>query len=413
MKKIFAIAIFLVLFFGLKAQMENNPGADHANKFEQLDPFWRSPNSYRTADGSPGPEYWQQRADYKIKCTLDTKEQRLHGEELITYHNNSPSDLKYVWLQLDENEHAQNSMKHRMNGSKIQKTMSEGALNGLEVWKEQADYGVNIIQVADKSGKPLKYTINNTMMRVELPEVLKSGKKISFQVKWNYKLIDRINNPSWGRGGYEYFEDNGNYLYTIVQWYPRMCVYSDFEGWQNKQFVGRGEFALNFGDFEVEMTLPSDHIVGATGECQNYKKMLTSEQYSRWMEAQSSNTPIEIVTKAEALENEKMPISSSMKTWKYKAENVRDFAWTASKKFVWDAMAHKNVLGQKVMAMSYYGKEAYPIYNKYSTKVVDHTLTTYSKYSIPYPYPVAISVEAANGMEYPMICFNPGRAEED
>lgn len=407
--------LFVVFIFssGLQAQMLNNPDANHANKFEQLDPFWRSPNTYRTADGAPGPEYWQQRADYKIKCTMDTKEQRLHGSETITYHNNSPSALKYLWLQLDENEHAEDAMKHRMNTSSIRGTMSERALEGLEVWRNQAPYGVNILKVTDKSGAKLDYTINGTMMRVELPKELKSGKKFVFNIDWNYKLIDRMSNPSWGRGGYEFFEDHGNYLYTVVQWYPRMCVYSDFEGWQNKQFVGRGEFALTFGDFDVEITVPADHIVGATGECQNYKSMLTSDQYKRWEKAQKSDTPIEVVTKAEALENEKMPISTMMKTWKYKAENVRDFAWTASKKFVWDAMEHKNSLGQSVMAMSYYGKEAYPIYNKYSTKVVDHTLTTYSKYSIPYPYPVAISVEAANGMEYPMICFNPGRAEED
>lgn len=411
--KVLFLFVLFGLSLGLNAQVSNNPEAEHANKFEQMDPFWRSPNSYRTADGAPGPDYWQQRADYKIKCSLDTKEQRLTGSETITYHNNSPSELNYLWLQLDENEHAQNSMKHKMNGSNIRKTMNEGQLTGLEVWRAQADYGVNILSVTDKSGQKLKYTINNTMMRIELPKALKSGKKFEFNVSWNYKLIDRMTNQSWGRGGYEFFEDNSNYLYTIVQWYPRMCVYSDFEGWQNKQFVGRGEFALNFGDFEVEMTLPADHIVGATGECQNYKSMLTSDQYNRWQSAQTAKIPIEIVTKDEALANEKMPTTSATKTWKYKASNVRDFAWTASKKFVWDAMAHRNELGQKVMAMSYYGKEAYPIYNKYSTKVVDHTLTTYSKYSIPYPYPVAISVEAANGMEYPMICFNPGRAEAD
>ncbi len=410
-KKQLLLVLFGMFVFALNAQ--NNPNQNHANKFEQLQGEWRAPNQYRTADGAPGPAYWQQQADYKIKVKLDPKEQRIHGSEQITYTNNSPSELRYLWLQLDENEHAENSMKHRMNSSSIRKNMSEGALNGLEVWRGQADYGVNILKVTDKSGKSLKYTINGTMMRVELPAVLKSGKKFVFNVDWNYKMIDRMNNPSWGRGGYEYFEDKGNYLYTVVQWYPRMCVYSDFEGWQNKQFVGRGEFALNFGDYEVEITVPADHIVGSTGECQNYKKMLTKDQYARWQQAQNSKEPIEIVTKEEALRNEDQAISQKTKTWVYKAENVRDFAWTASKKFVWDAMAHTNELGQKVMCMSYYGKEAYPIYNKYSTKVTDHTLTTYSKYSIPYPYPVAISVEAANGMEYPMICFNPGRAEDD
>lgn len=408
------LLLFILFSFGAQAQLiKNNPESTHANKFEQLDPIWRSPNTYRTAGGEPGPEYWQQRADYKIKCSLDTKNQVLTGSETITYYNNSPTTLKFLWLQLDENEHAADAQKHRQNASSIRGTMNKRALDGLEVWRGQEDYGVNIKRVTDKSGAALRYTINGTMMRVELPADLKPGKKFVFNVDWNYKMIDRVNNPSWGRGGYEYFEDNGNYLYTVVQWFPRLCVYSDYEGWQNKQFVGRGEFALNFGDYEVEITVPSDHVVGATGECQNYKKMLTPAQYKRWQQAQNATSPIEVVTKEEALENEKRPESTSTKTWVYKAENVRDFAWTASKKFVWDAMAHRTELNEKVMAMSYYGKEAYPIYNKYSTKVVDHTLTTYSKYSIPYPYPVAISVEAANGMEYPMICFNPGRAESD
>ena len=414
MKYIVSLSLIISFSFSLSSQvLMNNPEAKHANKFEQLGPVLRSPNEYRGADGYPGPAYFQQKADYKIKCTLDTKKQQLIGSEVITYHNNSPSELKYLWLQLDENEHAEESMKHRMDPSAIRKNMSEGALKGLEVWREQGKYGVNIRKVVTKDNKPLSYTINGTMMRIDLPKPLKSGKKFVFKVDWDYFLIDRMNNPSWGRGGYEYFEDHGNYLYTMVQWFPRMCVYSDFEGWQNKQFVGRGEFALSFGDYEVEITLPSDHVVAATGECKNYKKMLTKEQYKRWELAQNSGTPIEIVTKEEALENEKKPIAQTTKTWKYKAENVRDFAWTASKKFVWDAMRHITSAGEKVMCMSLYGKEAYPIYNKYSTKVVDHTLTTYSKYSIPYPYPVAISVEAANGMEYPMISFNPGRAEED
>lgn len=399
----------LVASTSIRAQERSN----HAVKFEQLDQMLRSPNIYRDAGGYPGPEYWQQRADYKIKCSLDTENHRLDGSETITYHNNSPNELRYLWLQLDENEHAADSEKHRMDPSSIRKSMSSGALERLEVWRQQEKYGVNIKKITDKKGAPIPYTINGTMLRLELREALKSGKKISFNIDWFYNLIERTKNPSGGRGGYEYFEDNDNYLYTITQWFPRMCVYSDFEGWQNKQFVGRGEFALNFGDYEVEMTLPADHVVGATGECQNYKEVLSAEQYKRWQTAQSADKPYMIITKEEALSNEKTKTTTKMSTWKYKAKNVRDFAWTASKKFAWDAMRHTTTDGSKVMCMSYYGKEAYPIYNKYSTRVVDHTLTTYSKYSIPYPYPVAISVEAANGMEYPMICFNPGRAEED
>ena len=321
--------------------------------------------------------------------------------------------MTYLWIQLDENEHTPTSPKHHIEGSKIFDVMNEDAIDRFEATSKLDKFGVNIKKVTSDKGTPLKYLINQTMMRIDLPQPLKPGKKITFNIDWSYYLIDRMNTPSWGRGGFEYFKDHGNYLYTVVQWFPRMCVYSDFEGWQNKQFYGRGEFALSFGDYEVEITLPSDHIVAGTGECQNYKEMLNPTHYNRWIQAQNSKTPLEIVTLDEAKANEKTPISSKMKTWKYKAKNVRDFAWTASKKFVWDAMPHYNELGQKVMCMSLYGKEAYPIYNKYSTKVIDHTLRSYSKYSIPYPYPVAISVEAANGMEYPMISFNPGRAEDD
>ena len=391
------------------AQYESN----HGNKFEQLGEILRAPNAYRGADGAPGPEYWQQKADYEIDAKLDVVNHRLDGTEKITYYNNSPNTLRYLWLQLDENEHAATSEKHKMEPSSIKQSMSEDDLKNLEPWRELEKYGHKIQRVSDEKGRPLKYTINGTSMRLELSEPMKQGDKFVFHIDWHYYLIDRINNPSDGRGGYEYFEDDGNYLYTVVQWFPRMCVYSDYLGWQNKQFVGRGEFSLVFGDYDVKMTLPSDFMVGATGECQNYDETLTSTQMSRWKQAQNVSKPLEIVTLDEAKKNEKSSISSKMSTWHFKAENVRDFGWTASKKFVWDAMPHITEEGKKVMCMSYYPKEAYPIYNKYSTKTVAHTLEVYSKYTIPYPYPVAISVEAANGMEYPMICFNPGRAEKD
>lgn len=407
--KRYIILLFVFVWIFANAQENRN----HAVKFEQLGTILRSPNEYRGADGAPGPKYWQQRADYKIKCTLNTKEQRIDGTETITYFNNSPVSMNYVWMQLDENEHTPTSLKHHIDGSQIFDIMDQSSVDWIEATKHLEKYGIKIQEITSDKGQQLKYIINQTMMRIDLPKPLKPGEKLVFNVSWYYHMIDRMNTPSWGRGGYEYFKDHGNYLYTVVQWFPRMCVYSDFEGWQNKQFVGRGEFALTFGDYDVEITLPDDHIVAATGECQNLKAMLTPAQYKRWQQAQSVTSPLEIVTYKEALANELSPISTKTKTWKYKAINVRDFAWTASKKFVWDAMPHHNTLGQKAMCMSLYGKEAYPIYSKYSTKVVDHTLRTYSNYSIPFPYPVAISVEAANGMEYPMIAFNPGRAEPD
>ncbi|HUR31046.1 MAG TPA: M1 family metallopeptidase, partial [Saprospiraceae bacterium] len=346
-------------------------------------------------------------------CSLNEKKQRLDGRELITYHNNSPSTLHYLWLQLDENEHSSESDKHKIEQSSMKTIMSEQALRTLEPWRELDQFGHKIISVTDQNGDSLQYTISQTTMRLELPEPLKPGEEFSFNVQWYYYLIDRIHSVSWGRGGYEYFEKDGNSLYTIVQWYPRLCVYNDATGWQNKQFVGRGEFALSFGNFIVKMTVPEDHVVGATGECLNYPQVLSAEQFNRWKKAQTSTEPVEIVTLDEAMKTEKNKDVKGTKTWIYKADNVRDFAWTSSRKFIWDAMAHYNEDGKRAMCMSYYAKEAYPIYNRFSTKAVAHTLKVYSKYSIPYPYPSAISVEAANGMEYPMICFNPGRAADD
>ncbi len=395
--------------------------ADHANKFEQLGSMLPGPNEYRGMDGAPGPDYWQQRADYDIDCSLNTDEQRLDGEELITYYNQSPNTLRYLWLQLDENQHSTKSDNQYFDPSEIKPAMSELEMRGLESWREKEKYGDKIESVTDANGTALHYTVNQTMMRVDLPEPLKPGMSFSFRVKWHYYMVNRVDigqvqtgsATNLARGGYEYFPEDGNYLYTVTQWYPRLCVYSDFEGWQNKQFTGRGEFALTFGNFLVKMTLPSDHVVGSTGECLNYATLLTPAQLQRWQQARNAAEPVEIVTLDEAKQTEKKPKTRETKTWIYKAENVRDFAWTASRKFIWDAMPHITSEGKKVMCMSYYGKEAYPIYRKYSTKTVAHTLKSYSKFTIPFPYPSAISVEAANGMEYPMICFNPGRAEKD
>jgi hypothetical protein len=406
---IYLYSITLIYSLPLMGQGPSN----HGHKFEQLGTMLPTPNTYRNMDGSPGPDYWQQRVDYDIECWLDEKLQQLRGKEKITYYNQSPSTLHYLWLQLDENEHHASADKHRIEGSKISDIMSENALRSLEPWRELEEFGVKIFSVTDHNGDSLKYTIYQTTMRVELPKPIERGESFTFNITWNYNLIDRMNTTSWGRGGYELFEKDGNSLYTIAQWYPRLCAYTDDTGWQNKQFFGRGEFALTFGNFLVKITVPEDHIVGATGECLNYPQMLTAEQYERWTQAQTATQPVEIVTLDEAVKAEKHKEVKGTKTWKYKADNVRDFAWTSSRKFVWDAMPHYNEDGKRAMCMSYYAKEAYPIYSRFSTKAVAHTLATYSQYAIPYPYPSAISVEADNGMEYPMICFNPGRAEED
>lgn len=413
MKSACLLFLTTILTMLSSTMIQSQSTSNHGNKFEQLGTLLPTPNTYRNMDGSPGPDYWQQRVDYDIECVLDEKLNQLRGHERITYYNQSPSTLTYLWLQLDENEHSPESDKHKMDSKQITNVMSEDALRMLEPWRELNQHGDKIISILDENEAPLTYTINQTMMRVDLPHPLKPGEQFSFTVSWYYNLIDRMNSTSWGRGGYEYFEKDGNSLYTIVQWYPRLCAYTDNAGWQNKQFVGRGEFALTFGNFIVKMTVPEDHIVGATGECINYAQVLSPERYKRWKESQAGTEPLEIVTLEEATKAEKNKNPKGTKTWIYKADNVRDFAWTSSRKFIWDAMPHYNEDGKRAMCMSYYAKEAYPIYSRYSTKAVAHTLKVYSKYSIPYPYPSAISVEAANGMEYPMICFNPGRAEED
>ncbi|MBL7763471.1 MAG: M1 family metallopeptidase, partial [Chitinophagaceae bacterium] len=307
-------------------------------------------------------------------------------------------------------EHSTVKNADYQTSTKMPAQATDKTIAALEEDKTDNGNGVNITKLTDATGKKLEYIVNKTMMRVDLPTPLKPGQKFIINIDWNYKIPDR-NKYGGARGGYEFFPEDGNSIFTMAQWYPRLCVYSDFQGWQNHQFTGRGEFALTFGNFKVQMTVPADHIIGATGECQNYAQLLSPAQLARWQKAQTSKEPVEVVTLDEAKTKEKTK-SAQKKTWIFKADNVRDFAWGSSRKFVWDAMPAL-VEGKKTMCMSYYGKEAYNLYRKYSTKVVAHTIKSYSKFSIPYPYPVAQSVEAANGMEYPMICFNYGRTEKD
>ncbi len=410
MKKLLSFGIMCLTVLTVVAQdIRNNPGSNHGNKFEQLGTILPTPNEYRTASGAPGTKYWQQRADYDIKATLDEKNLMLHGAETITYFNNSPDVLTYIWLQLDENEHSTTKNAGYPDGSSMGRAMSPAMIDKLEEEKKDNGLGVNILKITDLLGAKLKYTVNKTMMRVELPTALKPGQKFAFKVDWNYKITDRL--TVGGRGGYEFFPEDGNHLFTMAQWYPRLAVYSDFQGWQHHQFTGRGEFALTFGNFKVAITVPSDHVVMATGACQNYAAVLSPAQLARWNKAQTSAEPVEVVTLAEAKQAEKTK-ATTQETWVFNAENVRDFAFGSSRKFIWDALA-ANVEGKKVMCMSAYGKEAYGLYRPYSSKAVAHTIKTYSKFTIPYPYPVAQSIEASNGMEYPMICFNYGRTEKD
>ena len=412
MNKLFTLTGLMVFACSLvmAQNIQNNPGSNHGNKFEQLGTILPTPNEQRTASGAPGVKYWQQRADYNIKCTLDEKNLLLTGSETVTYTNNSPDPLTYIWLQLDENEHSTDKSANYQDGTKMPAMGTAQSIDNLSS-KANNGFGINVVKLTDATGKKLNYTVNKTMMRIDLPVALRTGQKYIFNIDWNYKITDRM--AVGGRGGYEFFPADGNYLFTMTQWYPRLCVYSDFQGWQNHQFTGRGEFALTFGDFKVQMTVPADHLVGSTGECINYSAVLNPAQLSRYNSAKTATAPVEIQTLAEAKTAEGKKVAGT-KTWVFQANSVRDFAWTSSRKFIWDAMPQKIAANNNtVMCMSFYGKEAYNLYSKFSTRAVAHTIKTYSDFTIPYPYPVAQSIEAANGMEYPMICFNYGRTDAD
>ena len=393
-----------------EAKPEREPGHTNKNRFKQLYDEFSSPNMFRTASGKPGPSYYQQQADYKMDIELDDQNQKLYGVETITYTNNSPDDLDFLWVQLDQNVRAKDSKSPLRNGSGVQPAEQLGSF-AQKYLKEPFDGGFKIDYVKDNNGKPLSYTINQTMMRINIPQPLKSGEKMSFSIKWWYNINDHVVNR--GRSGYEYFPKDGNYAYVIAQFFPRMAVYSDVEGWQNHQFWGSGEFALPFGDYEVDITVPADHILDGTGVLVNRKEVFSKEMLKRYEQAKKSyDKPVLIVTQEEAEAAEKSS-TKKKKTWKLRAQNVRDFGFSTSRKFIWDMMA-VNVGGKDVMAVSLYPKEGNPLWEEYSTVAVAHTLKSYSSHTFDYPYHKAISVHAKNqGMEYPMICWNYGRPNED
>lgn len=414
MKKLlyfFLSALFISV--GVSAQEEEKPekktGHYNINKFRQLYDEFATPNMFRTGSGAPGPEYYQQQADYKMDLVLDDENAKLSGFETITYHNNSPDELKYLWVQLDQNMRAKDSKTPLIqSGGTAQLQQASGfAKTYLE---EPFDGGFNIEQVTDVNGNPLPHMINQTMMRVELPKPMKTGDKFSFQIKWWYNINNHVKDG--GRSGYEYFPDTDNRIYVISQFYPRMAVYNDVEGWQNSQFWGRDEFALPFGNFEVNITVPADHVLDGTGYLTNREEVYSKEMLKRYKQAQKTyDKPVMIVTQEEA-EKASLKKSKKTKTWKLYAENVRDFGWASSRKLIWDMMAVK--IGDKdVMAVSMYPPEANPLWEDWSTRAVASTLISYSRMTFDYPYHKAISVNAPMGMEYPMICYNFGRPRKD
>ena len=380
--------------------------------FKQLHELLPSPNSNRLASGAPGPNYWQQRADYHIKVILDDKNQRLIGSETINYQNNSPHTLNYLWVQLDQNRFDPNSEELLIQEAPGLDGMSFNRLKS-QLYRQSFKGGHQIKKVTDSKGEKIKFSIIGTMMRIDLKKSLTPKSNYVFNIDWEYNIIDADLNRA--RGGYEYFKEDKNYIYEIAQWFPRMAAYTDYTGWQNKQFLGSGEFTLEFGNYKVEITAPEDHIVAATGELQNTNSVMSDTQLDRWNKAKKNGDITFIVTPEEAKQNQsKKTKPTKTKTWIFKADNVRDFAWASSRKFIWDAKYHEFTKGKKAWAMSFYPIEAEPLWSKYSTESVAHTLDVFSKFTFDYPYPVAISVNGpVFGMEYPMICFNGPRPEKD
>ncbi|WP_404397108.1 M1 family metallopeptidase [Idiomarina loihiensis] len=380
------------------------------DKFRQLnDDKFRSPNIYRTASGAPGHAYWQQEADYKIQVALDDENQSITAQSTITYTNNSPDTLRYLWVQLDQNRFKKDSIGPQSQATGDLDRVSFSRMESM-LTQEEFPAGYELTEISNEDGEPLAHYVNDTMLRLDLDEPLKSGESVTFNINWQFNIIEA--EVLGGRGGYEYFEDDGNYLYEMAQWFPRMAAYYDAEGWQNKQFIGNGEFALEFGDYRVEITVPADHIVASTGVLQNPDEVLTSTQRQRLEKARNSDKPVKIVTEEEALENQKEGTDNT-KTWIFEADKVRDFAWASSRKFIWDAQGYKKN-DTDVIAMSFYPEEGNPLWERYSTASIIHTIEHYNDYSFDYPYPVAISVNGpVGGMEYPMLTFNGPRPYVD
>ena len=402
----------MMVNFSVLAQKSNKKNIGHINDnpFRQLTDLFATPNKYHNASGAPGVDYYQQKVDYSMNIELDDEKKKLYGEQTITYYNNSPDNLEYLWIQLDQNIRKKDAPALEKNESKFQLIQQTETFASNYI-TEPFDGGFNIEWVRDINNNPIKYYINQTMMRIDISKPIMSGQQYKFKIKWWYNINDHVDDG--GRSGYEFFPKDNNRAYVIAQFFPRLCVYNDVEGWQNYQFWGNGEFALEFGDYDVNITVPSDHILDATGVLQNPKEVLSKIEYNRYKKAQNSyEKPVIIVSEEEVIEKEKS-FSKNKKTWKFKAKNVRDFAFATSRKFIWDMQAVK-IGNNKVMAVSLYPKEGNPLWEEYSTKAVVQSLITYSKFTFDYPYPKAVSVHAKNqGMEYPMICWNFGRPDED
>ena len=409
LKNKFFLLFVLASFANLATSAVDQSKGSFEDKFRQLNEAFPSPNLARPATGEPGPTYWQQRADYKIQIKLNEESRSVEGSETITYTNNSPLILKYIWLQLDQNIFAKESINNLTRPWQGGESSVDFSTLRRQNFMDSFEGGFQELSIKINN-KVAETNLVGTHVRINLEQPLDSGESTKLNINWSYALVEE--NAVRARNGYETFED-GNDIFLLAQWYPRVTVFSDYEGWHNKEFIGNGEFTLEFGDFEVDISVPSDHVVSATGVLLNENDVLSSQQKKRIKQARKSKKPMFIITPEEAYENE-LEKSTDYKTWSFKAENVRDFAWASSRKFIWDAAGYKQDSKENplVMAMSFYPKEGEPLWSKYSTEAVMHTMKVYSKYSFDYPYPTAQSVNGpVGGMEYPMITFNGPRTE--
>ncbi|MEM6691890.1 MAG: M1 family metallopeptidase, partial [Planctomycetota bacterium] len=435
MRSIFAALVVLTMATPSVGQhLHNHKHHDHEDKFYQIDSWLPSPNVYRAADGAPGPEYWQQRADYDIRVRLNDRDRRLDGTVRIDYHNRSPMSLGYIWVQLDQNRFSHLSAgRQSATAPSLSGGMTFDQMRSL-MTADSFDGGYKIKNVSNATGDDLRYIINDTMMRIDLAKPLKPGEVTTFEIGYSYNIVDA--KVMRARAGYEYFEEDDNAIYEIAQFYPRVAAYTDYVGWQNKRFLGRGEFTLEMGDYHVEISAPKSMVVAATGVLQNPNECLKPEWQERLEEASDADKPMFIITPEEAKANESNR-DNERQTWIFEAERVRDFAFAASRKFIWDAMgvdpeivpdddaqsgnnepsddlAAEETKKKRTLCMSYYPNEAEPLWSQYSTEAIAHTIEVYGKYALTYPYPIAISVNGpVYGMEYPMICFNGPRPEDD
>ena len=409
------IVLILIAALSLNALSYAEVGSG-ARAFNQLGEVLPTATTYRTASGAPGKDYWQQQADYDIKASLNETQRSIDATAKIRYQNNSPDTLRYLWLQLDQNRFRDDSLDRRSRTSDKDR-VSYQTLRDHQSMIDN-DYGYQALQFSDASGNPIKATVVDTLVRLDLQRPLEPGASVTLGVTWQFSIIEDA--AIGGRSGYELFPENNTQLFFLAQWFPRLAAYSDYEGWHNKAFLGRGEFTLEFGNYNVELTVPDNHIVSATGELTNSNDVLSKNQLAR-LNAVAADKLSFIVTPEEAKQNETTDATGT-KTWRFSAENVRDFAWASSSKFIWDAMIHEQPGAEydKVLAMSFYPNEAEPVWSKYSTHAVAHTLDVYSRLSFDYPYPVAQSVNTwdRGGMEYPMITFNgyrpdPPKLEKD